>query len=90
MSIGYGNVFVDAGVFGGLAYLIAYFILVIGVISRLWYYRKGDGLLCMAMYAIGFSLLTGAFFGFQREQPDASFWMMWILASFIVISKRVR
>ena len=90
LSIGYGNVFVDAGVLGGLAYLIAYFILVIGVISRLWHYRKGDGLLCMAMYAIGFSLLTGAFFGFQREQPDASFWMMWILASFIVISKRVR
>jgi len=90
LSIGYGHVFVEAGVLGGLAYLIAYLILVIGVINRLWHYRKGNGLLCMAMYAIGFSLLTGAFFGIQREQPDASFWMMWILASFIVISKRVR
>jgi len=89
LSVGYGNVFVEAGVLGGLAYLIAYLILVIGIIHVFWRYRKKDELSSMAMYAIGFSLLTGIFFGMQREQPDASFWMMWILASFIVISKRV-
>ena len=89
LSVGYGNVFVDAGIFGGLAYLIAYLILAVGVICRLWDYRESEGLTCMAMYATGFSLLTIVFFGLQREQPDASFWMMWILASFIVISKRV-
>jgi len=90
LSVGFLNAFADAGILGGMFYLIAWMVLVANIIACLWKNRMCKSLDNAAIYAIGLSVLTCIFFGLQREQPDASFWHMWILGSFIILSKRIR
>ncbi len=84
ISVGYANVFADIGVIGGILYSIACVLLAYMAIRCVLGLHAGSRVNASAASALGLSVLTCLFFGLQREQPDASFWHMWIYASFIV------
>ena len=87
ISVGYANVFADVGVFGGFLYLSICLILSAMAIRCVLGWQTETQENKAASIALGLSVLTCLFFGLQREQPDASFWHMWIYASFIVIHR---
>lgn len=84
ISVGYANVFADSGILGGSLYLLAFLLMgyeaTKGALGKL--VSISDAQLSSSVVAIGLSVLTCLFFGLQREQPDASYWHMWIYASF--------
>jgi hypothetical protein len=89
ISVGYANVFADTGFLGGSFYLITCILLAF-IALKCAIGRTAHSLdlsNSRAVVALGISVLTCLFFGLQREQPDASFWHMWIYASFIVMHR---
>jgi len=91
ISVGYANVFADTGLLGGSFYVLL--CVAIGVIALKYVLtcsrRDARGVNGKAVLALALSLLTCLFFGLQREQPDASFWHMWIYASFIIMHRMI-
>lgn len=85
ISVGYANVFADAGVIGGLLYCLAALLLAYMAMGCVLGRNAGPRANTSALCALGLAVLTCLFFGLQREQPDASFWHMWMYASFIVL-----
>lgn len=85
ISVGYANVFADVGIIGGLLYSLACLLLTYMAGRCVLGWHPASRVNSPAISAMGLSVLTCLFFGLQREQPDASFWHMWIYASFIVL-----
>jgi hypothetical protein len=84
ISVGYANVFADTGMLGGSIYLAVFLLLgyeaVKGVLGK--FGNSMNVLVNHSVVALGLCVLTCLLFGLQREQPDASYWHMWIYASF--------
>lgn len=84
ISVGYANVFADTGIIGGVFYVLAFLLLGYEALRAVSgkYGASLDDEVSNAVVALGLVVLTCVFFGLQREQPDASFWHMWLYASF--------
>jgi len=91
ISVGYANVFADTGFLGGSFYVLLCVGLGVIALSYVLRYskRESHSVNGKAALALALSLLTCLFFGLQREQPDASFWHMWIYASFIIMYRMI-
>lgn len=85
ISVGYANVFADVGILGGFLYSLICLLLTYMAGRCVLGWHVGTRANALAVSAMGLSVLTCLFFGLQREQPDASFWHMWIYACFIVL-----
>ena len=92
ISVGYANVFADTGILGGTLYALMFSLfgllalkIALGLDREISQRIEGK-----AAIAWSLSVLTCLFFGLQREQPDASYWHMWIYASFFVLVRMNR
>jgi len=58
-------------------------------LALLTIFRPSDYLIESNMrIAVGLTVLTCLFMGLQRQQPDMSFWHMWIYASLFYLSSK--
>ncbi len=81
IAVGYANAALEGGVVGGILYLFMFLLLTrFSVQALLASFRSYPEHL--EMLAIGMSVLSCVIMGIQRQQPDISFWHMWIYASF--------
>ena len=86
IAVGYINASVDAGLLSGLSYCLAFSILIFLAVKKLKSLSicKEDDKSSIEL-AISCSLLSILFMGFQRMQPDQSYWHMSFIAFFLFI-----
>jgi len=90
LSVGYMNAAADSGIIGGIFYILGCMFLSIGIVVDLWKNRFKKDKLGSYLYVTGLSVLALFFMGLQRESFDASFYSMWLLASYFIISCKAR
>jgi len=83
-SVGYLQVVMESGILGGLFYILFFGLL--GLAALKVVSGNAAAKTSTVHVVLGLSILTCLFFGLQRDRPDASFWFMWIYASFLVHS----
>lgn len=89
VSNGYVKAFLEAGYFGGIFYSMLFLMMGIQAYQVVRHSLKGNLPQYALALTLGLSVITVLFMGSQRDQPDLSFWHMWLYASlFIVSSKR--
>ena len=81
VNIGFLSRIIDSGVIGGLLNMTAYALIFLKAIIATNNYTKGDTLLLFVSLS-SMSLIILSIF---RQPVDASYWQMWIYASFFVI-----
>jgi len=89
IAVGFANAALESGVMGGVFYIIMFLSLAWMVCDRIWQitdFSVDDKMLI----AIGLSVLTCIVMGLQRQQPDLSFWHMWIYASFLYLTLKTK
>ncbi|BBN59003.1 hypothetical protein [Hydrogenovibrio marinus] len=89
IAIGFANAALEAGFMGGVFYIIMFLILACMVYVKIWKMAKFSTDEKMII-AIGLSVLTCIVMGLQRQQPDLSFWHMWIYASFLYLTMKAK
>ena len=95
ISVGYADAAANAGILGGVFYLVSFAVLsflAIKVLVHNDFIKKNyeniiDKKILVALAA---SVFTLAFTGLLREQPDSSYWHFWIYASFIIVISQVK
>lgn len=86
ISNGYANAALEAGFLGGAFYIVLFSIFVVMAVKTVLAYREKDNFNLALVSSI--SVMCIVFMGLQRQQPDQSFWHMWILASMVFLYVR--
>ncbi|WP_196799869.1 hypothetical protein, partial [Mariprofundus ferrooxydans] len=89
IAVGYANAALESGVLGGICYVLMFLLLTWFAIKMIWNSSlpADDN---KVRIAIGLSALTCILMGMQRQQPDLSFWHMWIYAALIYLTLKSR
>jgi O-antigen ligase len=89
ISNGYVKAFLEAGYLGGIVYSLLFFCMGLLAYRMVRLARKNKSTKNSLAMVLGLSVITVLFMGLQREQPDLSFWHMWLYASLFIASSRM-
>jgi len=89
ISVGYANAMLEAGVIGGVSYLLMFALLFWKALKVCLSVNllRTDG---RVYFAVALTVMIVLLMGFQRQQPDLSMWHMWIYASFFYLTMKKR
>ncbi len=84
ISNGYVKAFLEAGYLGGVFYVLLFLAMAVLAYRVIKLSGKSNLYPNVLGFVLGLSALTVMFMGLQRDQPDLSFWHMWLYASLFV------
>jgi hypothetical protein len=84
IAVGFIIAIIDAGIFGGVFYLVFFAALFFKAFSIMLFSLRTDNTRNLS-FIFALSTLTVLFMGLQRIQPDMSFWHMWIYACMLIL-----
>ncbi len=85
VAVGFANAALESGVAGGLFYCLMFILLTGFALKQVWG-CSGRVRYSRVQLVVSLSVLSCIFMGLQRQQPDISFWHMWIYASFFYLA----
>ena len=84
IAVGFMSAIINAGIFGGVFYLVFFAALFFKACSIILFCLRTDNTRNLP-FIFALSTLTLLFMGLQRIQPDMSYWHMWIYASMLIL-----
>ncbi len=85
IAVGFANAALESGGVGGVFYILMFLLLTWFAIQMVWKSDISSSEDKMRI-AIGLSVLACMMMGLQRQQPDISFWHMWIYAALFYLT----